>query len=75
MATEAHQAADKPTKYGQPLYQSHPHLVQPGELTPGIPQKEYERRRKALMDSLPDNSVVVCAAAPIKYMSGGESQV
>ncbi|KAL1688358.1 peptidase M24, structural domain-containing protein [Schizophyllum commune] len=75
MATEAHQAADKPTKYGQPLYQSHPHLVQPGELTPGIPQEEYERRRKALMDSLPDNSVVVCAAAPIKYMSGGESQV
>ncbi|KAL1664833.1 peptidase M24, structural domain-containing protein [Schizophyllum commune] len=75
MATEAHHAADKPTKYGQPLYQSHPHLVQPGELTPGIPQEEYERRRKALMDSLPDNSVVVCAAAPIKYMSGGESQV
>uniref|UniRef100_D8PL84 Aminopeptidase P N-terminal domain-containing protein n=1 Tax=Schizophyllum commune (strain H4-8 / FGSC 9210) TaxID=578458 RepID=D8PL84_SCHCM len=72
MATEAHQAADKPTKYGQPLYQSHPHLVQPGELTPGIPQEEYERRRKALMDSLPDNSVVVCAAAPIKYMSGDQ---
>ncbi|KAL1749162.1 peptidase M24, structural domain-containing protein [Schizophyllum fasciatum] len=72
MATEALEAADKPTKYGQPLYQSHPHLVKPGELTPGIPRKEYEKRRKALMDSLPENSVVVCAAAPIKYMSGGE---
>ncbi|TRM62399.1 peptidase M24 [Schizophyllum amplum] len=70
LATEALEVADKPSNYGQPLYQSHPHLVKPGELTPGIPHEEYELRRKALMNSLPDNSVVVCAAAPIKYMSG-----
>ena len=31
---------------------------------------EYERRRKALMDRLPDNSMVVCVAGQMKYMSG-----
>jgi hypothetical protein len=44
--------------------------VRPNELTPGIPSEEYERRRKDLMDSLPNNSVVVLIAAPVKYMSG-----
>ncbi|KAF9224423.1 peptidase M24 [Gyrodon lividus] len=60
----------KPSNYGQPLFQSHPHLLRPHELTPGIPVEEYERRRKELMDNLPSNSVVVSVAAPIKYMSG-----
>ncbi|KAG2755665.1 peptidase M24 [Suillus brevipes Sb2] len=60
----------KPSHYGQPLFQSHPHLLRPHELTPGIPSEEYERRRKDLMDSLPSNSVVVLIAAPVKYMSG-----
>ncbi|KIJ70630.1 hypothetical protein HYDPIDRAFT_78192 [Hydnomerulius pinastri MD-312] len=60
----------KPSNYGQPLFQSHPHLLRPHELTPGIPGEEYERRRKELMDSLPSNSIVVSVAAPIKYMSG-----
>ncbi|KAG0695786.1 peptidase M24 [Suillus ampliporus] len=73
-ATEAAANYDhKPSHYGQPLFQSHPHLpktVRPNELTPGIPSEEYERRRKDLMDSLPSNSVVVLIAAPVKYMSG-----
>lgn len=43
--------------------------VHPRDLTPGIPAEDYERRRRTLMDSLPDNSIVVCVAAPIKYMS------
>ncbi|KAG1875383.1 peptidase M24 [Suillus subalutaceus] len=65
----------KPSHYGQPLFQSHPHLLRPNELTPGIPSEEYERRRKELMDSLPSNSVVVLIAAPVKYMSGRLHQV
>lgn len=70
-ATEAVPGYDhKPSHYGQPLFQSHPHLLRPNELTPGIPSEEYERRRKELMDSLPSNSVVVLIAAPVKYMSG-----
>ncbi|KAL6304156.1 peptidase M24, structural domain-containing protein [Sparassis latifolia] len=60
----------KPSAYGQPLYPSHPHLMKPGEITPGIPAEEYERRRRALMDSLPDKSLVVCVAGQVKYMSG-----
>ncbi|KAG6830958.1 hypothetical protein H0H92_013670 [Tricholoma furcatifolium] len=71
-ATEAIISAEanaKPSIYGQPLFQSHHHLLKPHELTPGIPAEDYERRRRALMESLPDNSLVVCIAAPIKYMS------
>ncbi|KIM84024.1 hypothetical protein PILCRDRAFT_819055 [Piloderma croceum F 1598] len=70
-ATEAARTvlSTKPSIYGQPIFQSHPHLVKPNELTAGIPSEEYERRRRALMDSLPDDSIVVSVAAPIKYMS------
>jgi len=49
-------------------------IVKPNELTPGMPSEEYERRRKALMDSLPTDSIVVSVAAPIKYMSNSESK-
>ncbi|KAF8122799.1 hypothetical protein EV363DRAFT_820647 [Boletus edulis] len=35
----------KPSNYGQPLFYSHPHLLRPHELTPGIPVEEYEQRR------------------------------
>ncbi|TFY58282.1 hypothetical protein EVJ58_g6513 [Rhodofomes roseus] len=72
-ATEATQLANialKPTIYGQPLDPSHPHLLKNGELTPGITSQEYETRRRALMDSLPPHSAVICAAAQVKYMSG-----
>ncbi|KAI6046534.1 peptidase M24 [Pisolithus marmoratus] len=70
-ATEAGSLQDvKPSSYGQPLFPSHPHLVRPHELTPGIPADEYEWRRKTLMDSLPSDSIVVLVAAPVKYMSG-----
>ena len=62
----------KPTRYGQPLAPSHPHLVSPKETTPGIPQVEYDRRRRKLMERLPDGSLVVCVAGQIKYMSGRE---
>jgi intermediate cleaving peptidase 55 len=44
--------------------------VKAQEITPGISAKEYQKRRKALMDRLPENSIVVSVAAPIKYMSG-----
>ncbi|KAG6375010.1 Creatinase/Aminopeptidase P [Boletus reticuloceps] len=70
-ATEAHVDSElKPSNYGQPLFHSHPHLLRPHELTPGIPVEEYEQRRRQLMENLPNDSVVVSVAAPIKYMSG-----
>ncbi|KAJ2918087.1 hypothetical protein MD484_g2305, partial [Candolleomyces efflorescens] len=39
------------------------------DLTPGIPADEYDSRRRKLMERLPDNSLVVAVAAPVKYMS------
>ncbi|KAI0301929.1 peptidase M24 [Multifurca ochricompacta] len=59
----------KPSAFGQPTLHSHPHLIKPSEVTPGIPTSEYERRRKQLVDGLPDGSLVVCVAGQIKYMS------
>ncbi|KAI0302970.1 peptidase M24 [Russula brevipes] len=56
-----------PSAFGQPTLTSHPHLVKPGEVTPGIPASEYERRRRQLVDGLPDGSLVVCVAGHINY--------
>ncbi|VDC01149.1 unnamed protein product [Peniophora sp. CBMAI 1063] len=59
----------KPSTFGQPTFQSHPHLIQLGEVTPGIPEHEYERRRGELMSQLPEGAVAISFSAPVKYMS------
>ncbi|KAF9782088.1 peptidase M24 [Thelephora terrestris] len=59
----------KPAKLGQPVFASHPHLIKPDELTPGISTREYESRRQRLMETLPDNSIVVLIGGKVKYMS------
>ncbi|GAA5954869.1 hypothetical protein JCM21900_004971 [Sporobolomyces salmonicolor] len=56
-------------RYGQPLPSTHPHLLAPGELTPGIPADEYEARRRALMDSLDDGSTVIVSGNKVMYMT------
>ncbi|KAF8579034.1 peptidase M24 [Ramaria rubella] len=63
------EALKKPPIHGQPLSKTHPHLIAPHELTPGIPKSEYEDRRTELMDSLPEGSLVVLLGGDIKYMS------
>jgi len=45
-------------------------IVKRNELTPGIPVSDYEQRRRNLMELLPERSLVVSVAAPVKYMSG-----
>ncbi|POS88385.1 hypothetical protein EPUL_000123 [Erysiphe pulchra] len=57
-------------QFGQPLYETHPHLIMPGEVTPGITALEYSNRRSRLCSSLPENSIVVSASSSIKYRSG-----
>ena len=52
------------------LYDDGVGIVATEQLTPGIPKSEYEQRRKRLMDSLPDNSVVVAMSGRVKSMSG-----
>ncbi|KAJ6612152.1 peptidase M24 [Mycena sp. CBHHK59/15] len=44
--------------------------VQSSELTPGFSAQEYETRRRNLMNSLPDSSIVVAISGAMKYMSG-----
>ncbi|KAI1758194.1 peptidase M24, structural domain-containing protein [Xylaria castorea] len=56
--------------FGQPVHETHPHLLKPGELTPGITAQEYHERRSALCALLPANSAVILPAADVKYRSG-----
>ena len=48
---------------------THPHLLQPGELTPFVSADEYHQRRKRLVDSLEDGAIVVIAGGQIQYMT------
>ena len=57
-------------QFGQPLHETHPHLIAPGELTPGISALEYHHRRAALTRKLPRNSVAILGASDVKYRSG-----
>ncbi|KAL2020420.1 hypothetical protein VTK56DRAFT_8463 [Thermocarpiscus australiensis] len=56
--------------FGQPVHETHPHILKPGEITPGITAQEYADRRAKLALSLPDGAVAVLAAAEVKYRSG-----
>ncbi|KAI1373453.1 aminopeptidase-like protein [Hypoxylon crocopeplum] len=56
--------------FGQPVHETHPHLLVPGELTPGITAQEYHERRAALCHSLPANSAVLLPSANLQYRSG-----
>ena len=58
-----------PHTFGQPLPSTHPHLLQAGELTPGIQSSEYEARRRRLMSPLPAGAVVISCGARVQYMS------
>ncbi|KAG9992336.1 peptidase M24, partial [Aureobasidium melanogenum] len=57
-------------QFGQPLHETHPHLIAPGDLTPGISALEYHQRRANLAKALPKNSIAVLASSDIKYRSG-----
>ncbi|KAI1166147.1 peptidase M24, structural domain-containing protein [Nemania serpens] len=56
--------------FGQPVHETHPHLLKPGELTPGITAQEYHDRRSALCARLPAGSAVVLRSAEVQYRSG-----
>ncbi|XP_035681598.1 xaa-Pro aminopeptidase 3-like [Branchiostoma floridae] len=60
---------------GQPTSQTHPHLVRPGEVTAGIQQEEFRRRRGQLMSAVKEHHgkqsrhVVIIVSSPVKYMA------
>ncbi|KAK2627911.1 hypothetical protein QTJ16_002557 [Diplocarpon rosae] len=53
-----------------PVYETHPHLLRPGEITPGISAQEYADRRAKLAASLPPNGIAILASSHTKYRSG-----
>ncbi|OJD28084.1 hypothetical protein ACJ73_00511 [Blastomyces percursus] len=57
-------------RFGQPLHETHPHILKAGELTPGITALEYAHRRSKLASKLPKNAIAVVAASDVKYRSG-----
>lgn len=44
-------------------------LLKEGEVTPGISSEEYVARRKKLLELLPEKSLAILAAAPVKMMT------
>lgn len=56
--------------FGQPLHETHPHLLRPGELTPGITAQEYANRRTSLAQKLPKGAVAIVAAAELVQRTG-----
>lgn len=55
---------------GQPVHDTHPHLLAEGELLPGITRAEFAQRRTALAESLPRNSVALLPGAQPQYVTG-----
>ncbi|KAI9347695.1 peptidase M24, structural domain-containing protein [Obelidium mucronatum] len=56
---------------GQPASHTHPHLIAPGDVTPGISSIEYELRRAKFADSLPEGSIAIVAGFTLRYATGG----
>lgn len=57
---------------GQPLPETHPHLLAPGELVPGITAAEFAQRRQALGNALGPNAVAILPSASVLFMAGAE---
>jgi len=53
----------------QPTAGTHPHLVSPGEVTPGVTRAEYALRRAMLASTIPVGSVALFPSAPLSYIS------
>ncbi|KAI8806056.1 peptidase M24, structural domain-containing protein [Cladochytrium replicatum] len=54
---------------GQPTPEMHPHLLRPGELTPGLLAADFAARRTTLMESIEPESMVLVPGAGLRYMT------
>ena len=68
-------AAARLGNVGQPTPETHPQLLRPGEVTPGVSGAEYAARRAALAARMPPDSLAVLAAAPVLRFHGTEIPV
>ena len=61
---------ERPPFAGQPISSTHPELLAPGQLTPGVTAAEYAARRRQLSELLPPGSIAVLPSAATTYMAG-----
>lgn len=59
-----------PFTSGQPLFETRPFMVKPGELTTGITALEYFQRRIDLASKLPDQSIAIVVGSQVQFASG-----
>ncbi|XP_063245058.1 xaa-Pro aminopeptidase 3 isoform X2 [Bacillus rossius redtenbacheri] len=50
--TEAEKCKDDPPPLGQPTPSTHPHLLQNGEVLPGLKLEEFQERRNSLLEKI-----------------------
>lgn len=62
--------AGKALVAGQPTPATHPELLRPGELQPGVAAAEFAARRAQLAALLPPGGLAVLPASPLVYMAG-----
>jgi len=55
---------------GQPTPETHPELLQHGEIQPGITSFEFSQRRHQLAHQLPEGGVAILQSAPQTFMAG-----
>lgn len=60
---------------GQPIHATHPHLIGPNELTPGVSADEYASRCAQLAAVLPVHSLVVLIGARMAYKTSSSFYV
>lgn len=53
---------------GQPAHWTHPHLINKGEITPGITLQEFKQRRTRFLDLLPDQCTCIIPGYGLRYM-------
>ncbi|KAK9370001.1 peptidase M24, structural domain-containing protein [Lipomyces kononenkoae] len=58
------------TGFGQPTFETRPHMLKEGELTPGISALEYHFRRHKLIEQLPVGAAAILVGNELKYRSG-----
>ncbi|KAG2424574.1 hypothetical protein HXX76_014454 [Chlamydomonas incerta] len=61
---------ERPPLAGQPTSATHPELLAPEQLTPGVTAAEYAARRRQLSELLPPGSIAVLPSASTTYMAG-----
>jgi len=59
-----------PMIVGQPTPETHPYLLQPGEIQPGISSDEFQNRRQVFANQMESGGIAIVGSSPTTYMSG-----